>query len=119
MKPASTIAGDTFAKESLKLDSPDGTFKQRQSQSIPRAYQEIFRRFRPSDTVGRRRALGQLGLADDAEIALDQALAISPTNFDFDVRTRPPWFSPEKHAHLVEGLRKEGPGKRSSTRTAC
>jgi hypothetical protein len=56
-------------------------------------------------------ALGQLGRADDAEIALDPALAISPTNFDFHVRTRPPWFSPEKHAHLVEGLRKTGLGK--------
>ena len=54
-------------------------------------------------------ALGQLGRADDAEIALDPALAISPTNFDFHVRTRP--FSPEKHAHLVEGLRKTGLGK--------
>ena len=56
-------------------------------------------------------APGQLGRADDAEIALDPALAISPTNFDFHVRTRPPWFSPEKHAHLVEGLRKTGLAK--------
>ena len=56
-------------------------------------------------------ALGQLGRADDAEIALDQALAISPTNFDFHARTCPPRFSPEKHAHLVEGLRKPRTGK--------
>ena len=35
-------------------------------------------------------ALGQLGRAGDAEIALDRALAISPTNFDFHVRTHPP-----------------------------
>jgi hypothetical protein len=59
--------------------------------------------------------LGQLGRTDDAENALDQALAISPTNFDFHVRTRLPWFSLEKHAHWVEGLRKAGLGKRSST----
>lgn len=52
-------------------------------------------------------ALGQLGRADDAEIALDRALAISPTNFDFHVRTRPPWFSPEKHAHLAEAYARQ------------
>jgi hypothetical protein len=60
-------------------------------------------------------ALGQLGRADDAEVGLDEALAISPTNFDFHVRKRPPWFSHKKHVHLVEGLRKAGLGKRSST----
>ena len=53
-------------------------------------------------------ALGQLGRADDAEIALDRALAISPTNFDFHVRTRPPWFSPEKHAHWAEAYARQG-----------
>jgi adenylate cyclase len=53
-------------------------------------------------------SLGQLGRVDEAREALKQAVAASPTGFDFHVRTRPPWFLPEHHAHLLDGLRKAG-----------
>ena len=70
-------------------------------------------RIRPDKSQGYRwkaAALGQLGRGDDAQIALNQAVAISSTNFDLHVRTRPPWFSLEEHSLLVEGLRKAGLG---------
>ena len=68
-------------------------------------------RIRPDISQGYRwkaAALGQLGRIDDARAALDQAIAISPTNFDLHARTRPPWFSLEEHSLLVDGLRKAG-----------
>ena len=34
--------------------------------------------------------------------------AISPASFDFQVRERPPWFRPQEHAHMLDGLRKAG-----------
>jgi adenylate cyclase len=51
-------------------------------------------------------ALGQLGRADEARHALQQAIA-HPT-FEFFVRSRPPFFRPEDHEHLFDGLRKAG-----------
>jgi adenylate cyclase len=53
-------------------------------------------------------ALGQLGRAAEAKEALEKAIAISPASFDMYVRQRVPWFRPEDHAHLLEGLRKAG-----------
>jgi adenylate cyclase len=52
--------------------------------------------------------LGQLGLTDEARSALEKAIAVAPASFDFYVRKRPPWFRPEDHAHMLEGLRKAG-----------
>ena len=71
-------------------------------------------RIQPDKSQGYRwkaAALGQLGRTDDARIALDQAIGVSPTNFDLYVRTRLPWFSLEEHSLLVEGLRKAGLGE--------
>jgi adenylate cyclase len=51
-------------------------------------------------------ALGQLGQADEANQALQRAIA-HPT-FEFFVRSRPPFFRPEDHEHLLDGLRKAG-----------
>ena len=68
-------------------------------------------RFRPDKPQAYRwkaAALGQLGRIDEAKIALEQAIALSPTNFQLHVRTRPPWFRSEDHALLLEGLRKAG-----------
>jgi adenylate cyclase len=68
-------------------------------------------RFRPDKPQAyrwRAAALGQLGRKDEAKIALEQAIALSPTNFNLHVRTRPPWFRSEDHALMVEGLRKAG-----------
>jgi adenylate cyclase len=53
-------------------------------------------------------ALGELGRSEEAKEALEGATAIAPASFDLFVRARPPWFRPEDHAHMLEGLRKAG-----------
>jgi adenylate cyclase len=53
-------------------------------------------------------ALGQLGRAKEAREELEKAISRAPGAFDMYVRKRAPWFRPEDHAHLVEGLRKAG-----------
>jgi adenylate cyclase len=53
-------------------------------------------------------ALGQLGRTAEAKEALQKAISLAPAAFDMYVRKRVPWFRPEDHAHLVEGLRKAG-----------
>jgi adenylate cyclase len=53
-------------------------------------------------------ALGQLGRRAEAKEALEKAVSRTPAAFDMYVRNRAPWFRPEDHAHLVEGLRKAG-----------
>jgi adenylate cyclase len=52
--------------------------------------------------------LGQLGRTDEARRALEKAIAVAPTSFDFYVRGRAPWFRLEDHAHMLDGLRKAG-----------
>jgi adenylate cyclase len=53
-------------------------------------------------------ALGQLGQTEEALKALHKALALSPRLFDFYIRHRPPWYRPEDHTHMLDGLRKAG-----------
>jgi hypothetical protein len=53
-------------------------------------------------------ALAQLSRTEEAKEALDKAIANLPTSFGSKVRERPPWFRPEDHAHMLEGLRKAG-----------
>ena len=53
-------------------------------------------------------ALGQLGRPAEAKEALEKAVSRTPAAFDMYVRNKAPWFRPEDHAHLVEGLRKAG-----------
>src|SRR6478672_6674004 len=53
-------------------------------------------------------ALGQLGRTTEAKEELEKAILRAPGAFDMYVRKRAPWFRPEDHAHLVEGLRKAG-----------
>ena len=53
-------------------------------------------------------ALGQLGRTAEAKEALDNAISLAPAAFDMYVRKRVPWFRPEDHAHLLDGLRKAG-----------
>jgi adenylate cyclase len=53
-------------------------------------------------------ALGQLGRVTEANEALRHAVAVSPPGFDLHVRSRPRWFLPEHHEHMLEGLRKAG-----------
>jgi adenylate cyclase len=53
-------------------------------------------------------ALGQLNRTEEARQAFDKALAVSPASFDVFIRRRAPWWRPEDHAHVLEGLRKAG-----------
>jgi adenylate cyclase len=53
-------------------------------------------------------ALGQLGRTTEAKEALQKAVSRAPGAFDMYVRNRAPWFRPDDHNHLVEGLRKAG-----------
>jgi len=53
-------------------------------------------------------ALGELGRTAEAKAALEKAITVSPGSFDFQVRERPPWFRPQEHAHMLDGLRKAG-----------
>lgn len=51
-------------------------------------------------------ALGQANRVEEAKEALDKAISFAPAAFDMYVRGRPPWFRPEDHEHMLEGLRK-------------
>lgn len=53
-------------------------------------------------------ALGQAGRFDEAKRALQKAIAVAPRSFGMYVRHRAPWFRPEDHEHMLEGLRKAG-----------
>jgi adenylate cyclase len=53
-------------------------------------------------------ALGQLGRPDEAQTALEAATEVSPSHFQYTVGSRPPYYRPEDHEHLLEGLRKAG-----------
>ena len=53
-------------------------------------------------------SLGQLGRREVANRVLNQAISINPALFEMYVKERPPWFRPEDHAHMLEGLRKAG-----------
>ena len=53
-------------------------------------------------------ALGQLGRAGEAQVALKMAIELSSQSFEFYVRHRPPWHRPDYYEHMLEGLRKAG-----------
>jgi adenylate cyclase len=53
-------------------------------------------------------ALGQLGRVEAAQQAMQMAVALSPQSFEFYVRHRPAWHTPENYEHMLEGLRKAG-----------
>jgi adenylate cyclase len=53
-------------------------------------------------------ALGQLGHGLEAGVALQRAKTASQESFDFFTRSRPPWFRPKDHEHMLDGLRKAG-----------
>jgi adenylate cyclase len=53
-------------------------------------------------------ALGQTGRIVEAEEVLERAIEVLPASFDMYVRNRVPWFRPEDHDHMLEGLRKAG-----------
>jgi adenylate cyclase len=74
-----------------------------EAQRVTRAYPDY-----PSAYRYLAAALGQLGLREEAKAALERAIALSPAAFDMYVRNHPPWWRPEDHAHVVEGLHKAG-----------
>jgi tetratricopeptide (TPR) repeat protein len=53
-------------------------------------------------------ALGQLGQVGPANEALRKALEISAQSFRNFVNARPPWYRPEDHELMLDGLRKAG-----------
>jgi adenylate cyclase len=53
-------------------------------------------------------SLGQLGRVDEARDALNRAIGTSHQSFALYVRSCPPWFRPEYHEHMLDGLRKAG-----------
>ena len=53
-------------------------------------------------------SLGQLGRTDEAQAALQVAITASPSIFRFITDSRPHYYRPEDHAHLLDGLRKAG-----------
>jgi adenylate cyclase len=53
-------------------------------------------------------ALGELGLVEEARVALEKALTSDPREFDVYVRSRAPYLRPEDHEHMLDGLRKAG-----------
>ena len=53
-------------------------------------------------------ALGQLGRAEEARVALQKAMELSPQAFEFYTSRRPPWHTPEDYEHMLDGLRKAG-----------
>ena len=53
-------------------------------------------------------ALGQLGRAAEAKEWLEKSISYAPAAFKMYVHNRVPWFRPEDHTHLIEGLRKAG-----------
>ncbi|MBR0801867.1 adenylate cyclase [Bradyrhizobium jicamae] len=53
-------------------------------------------------------ALGQAGRLDEAKQALQKTITVAPKAFEMFVRRRAPWFRPEDHQHILEGLRKAG-----------
>jgi adenylate cyclase len=53
-------------------------------------------------------ALGQLGRAEEAKVALEKAMSIVPASFDRYVQDGLPFQRPEDHAHILDGLRKAG-----------
>ena len=52
-------------------------------------------------------ALGQMESPEAAD-ALQRAITILPTTFEFYVQQRPPWFRPDDYALYLEGLHKAG-----------
>jgi adenylate cyclase len=52
--------------------------------------------------------LGQLCRIQEAHEALRQAMTFSPGSFDTYVCSRPAWWRPEDHEHMLDGLRKAG-----------
>jgi adenylate cyclase len=53
-------------------------------------------------------ALGQLGRAEEAQVALRMAIELSPQSFEFYVSHQPPWYRPDNYEHMLDGLRKAG-----------
>ena len=53
-------------------------------------------------------ALGQLGQKDQARAALAAAVAVSPSYFETTTGSRMPYYRPQDHEHLLDGLRLAG-----------
>ena len=53
-------------------------------------------------------SLGQLGCCEEAREVLRMATELWPRSIALYASSRPPWFRPEDHVHMLDGLRKAG-----------
>jgi adenylate cyclase len=87
-----------------------GLYFAREYEGVIEAAKRLIRSYPDFPMIYRRpaAALGQLGRAAEAREWLEKAISYAPAAFKMYVHNRVPWFRPEDHAHLVEGLRKAG-----------
>jgi adenylate cyclase len=87
-----------------------GLYFSREYEEVIEAAKQLIRSYPEFPMIYRwpAAALGQLGRTAEAKEALEKAISFAPAAFEMYVRNRVPWFRPEDHAHLVEGLRKAG-----------
>ena len=87
-----------------------GLYFSREYEAVVEAAKRLIRSYPDFPMIYRwpAAALGQLNRAVEAKEWLEMAISLAPAAFDMYVRKRVPWFRPEDHAHLLEGLRKAG-----------
>jgi adenylate cyclase len=114
--------GLTAVQTSIRLDPRDpfsairllhiacGLYFSREYEAAIEAAKRLIRSYPDFPMIYRwpAAALGQLGRTPEAREWLEKAISLAPAAFDMYVRKRVPWFRPEDHAHLLEGLRKAG-----------
>ncbi len=84
-----------------------GLYFTRDYEAAAEAAQRVIRSY-PDYASSYRYRAAALGRTQEAKEALATAIALSPKSFDMYVRSRPPWFSDDAHAHMLEGLHKAG-----------
>jgi adenylate cyclase len=92
------------------LHTACGLYFSREYEAVIEAAKRLIRSYPDFPMIYRwpAAALGQLGRPAEAKEWLEKAISLAPAAFDMYVRKRVPWFRPEDHAHLLEGLRKAG-----------
>jgi adenylate cyclase len=92
------------------LHTACGLYFSREYEAVIEAAKRLIRSYPDFPMIYRwpAAALGQLGRPAEAKEWLEKAISLAPAAFDMYVRKRVPWFRPEDHAHLLEGLRNAG-----------
>ena len=85
-----------------------GLYFLREYDAAVEATKEAIRSYPAVGTRTLAAALGQAGRLEEAKQALQRTITVAPQSFNMYVRRRAPWFRPEDHEHMLEGLRKAG-----------